>query len=87
MDSVTGANPAGNVPRETRLDHVALECRFVSQYAVLGEVAQPIGYHGLKIAIYTLVWPVRGQGNRTDHTVPGELASQPGIFSSAVSNN
>lgn len=39
MDSVTGANAAGDVPHETRLDHVALKCRFVSKYAVLGDVS------------------------------------------------
>ena len=87
MDSCTGANAAGDVPRETRLEHISLKCRFIRQNAVFGDVAQPIGYHALEIVIYTLVWPVRGQGNRADYTVPGKLASKPGIFSSAVSNN
>ena len=51
MDSVTGANAAGDVPHETRLNHVALEGRFLSQYAVLGDVSQFVCNQLFKIIV------------------------------------
>ena len=51
MDSVTGANAAGDVPHETRLDHVTFECRLVRQDSILGDVSQLVRNQLFKIIV------------------------------------
>lgn len=51
MDSVTGANAAGNIPRETSIEHVAFECRLLRQDSVLGDVSQFVCNQLFKIIV------------------------------------
>ena len=51
MDSVTGANAAGNIPTEPGLNHVAFECTLVRQDSVLGNVSQFVCNQLFKIIV------------------------------------
>ena len=51
MDSVTRANAAGDVPNETTLEHVTFKCRFLRQYAVLGDISQFVCNQLFKIIV------------------------------------
>ena len=51
MDSVTGADAAGNIPTEPGLKHVAFEGRLLRQDPVLGNVSQFVCNQLFKIIV------------------------------------